>query len=177
VRTGARPPSALLAVVAIAILREGSEVVLFMYGLAAGGSSVGSLALGGLLGLAAGVAAGVALYSGLIRVDTHRMFSATNGLLVLVAAGMASTAAHFLVQADLLPPLGSPLWDTSALVANGSMPGQLLHALVGYDARPSGMQILFFAAVLAAIGAAMQWLRKSGAPTAPSERRMSPQPS
>ncbi|MBL6750803.1 MAG: FTR1 family protein [Nevskia sp.] len=177
VRAGTRPPSALLLVVAIAILREGSEVVLFIYGLAAGGSSAGSLAAGGLLGLAAGIAAGVALYSGLVRIQPHRMFSATNGLLLLVAAGMASTAAHFLVQADLLPALGSPLWDTSRLIANGSMPGQVLHALVGYDARPTGMQMIFFAAVLVAVGGAMQLLRRNGARPARPQAGMSPQPS
>ena len=176
VREGSRPPSALTVVVAIAILREGSEVVLFLYGLYAGGSTLVSLGTGSVLGLATGAAAGVALYSGLVRIPPGRMFSATNSLLLLVAAGMAATAAHFLIQADLLPTLGAQLWDTSALVANGSTLGQTLHALIGYDARPTGMQMVFFAAVLIAVRIAMYVLRTQAPPPRP-KAQVSPQPS
>src|SRR5579885_1086357 len=105
VKSGAKPPSVLLLVSAIAILREGSEVVLFLYGLAAGGSSAASLAAGSVLGLAVGAAAGAALYFGLLRIPPGKMFSATNDLLTLVAAGMAATGTRFLIQADLLPAL------------------------------------------------------------------------
>jgi len=179
VKSGARPPSALLFVVAIAILREGSEIVLFMYGLAAGGSSMTTLIAGSALGLIAGIAAGTALYFGLLRIPPGKMFSATNWLLILVAAGMASQGAHFLIQADLIPALGSQLWNTSALVANGSMAGQTLHALIGYDARPTGMQILFFIVVVAGIGLTMSLQRKSALPkkTSGSPKAVtSPQP-
>lgn len=169
VREGTRPPSALLVVVAIAILREGSEVVLFLYGLAAGGTGYTSLASGTALGIAIGGASGLALYFGLLRIPPSKMFSATNGLLLLVAAGMAANGARFLIQADWLPSLASPLWDSSRLVANGSALGRVLHALIGYDARPTGMQMLFFAAVIAAVGGAMLWQRRSRAiaPKAP----------
>jgi len=176
VKTGARPPSALLFVVAIAILREGSEVVLFLYGLSAGGSSVTTLATGSALGVVAGVAAGAALYFGLLRIPPAKMFAATNWLLILVAAGMASQGAHFLIQADLLPALGSQLWNTSALVANGSMAGQTLHALIGYDARPSGMQMLFFVAVIAAISLTMVLQRKPAAAAKSKNLTSRPQP-
>jgi len=175
VKSGSSPPSALLFVVAIAILREGSEIVLFLYSLSAGGASVPVLVAGSILGIAAGAAAGLALYLGLLRIPPGKMFSATNSLLVLVAAGMASQGAHFLIQADLLPTLGAPLWDSSVLVANGSVTGQALHALVGYDARPSGMQMLFFAVVLVGIGAAMLMQRRKKAPPAKMDRVASPQ--
>src|SRR6266446_2982592 len=50
----------------MAVLREGSELVLFLYSIAAGGGSgVADMAVGGILGLAAGVAVGGALYFGL----------------------------------------------------------------------------------------------------------------
>ncbi|MBX6420838.1 MAG: FTR1 family protein [Nevskia sp.] len=174
VRQGSRPPSALVIVVAIAILREGSEVVLFLYGLAAGGTGYAGLVGGSLLGLAIGVAAGLALYFGLLRIPPGKMFSATNGLLLLIAAGMAATGARFLIQADWLPSLASPLWDSSRFIANGSAPGRVLHALIGYDARPSGMQMLFFAAVIATVGGAMLWQRRSH--TAPPKAAAKPLP-
>jgi High-affinity Fe2+/Pb2+ permease len=160
VRDGSRAPNALAIVVAVAILREGSEIVLFVYGLAAGGVSIASLAAGGLLGVLGGAAAGLTLYLGLLRIPVGRMFSATNWLLLLVAAGMASQAGRFLLQADLLPSLGSQIWNTSWLVANGSAFGHVLHGLIGYDARPAGIQILLFALTLLGIGGASRWLSR-----------------
>ena len=144
VKAGSSSLTMLLAVVALAVLREGSEVVLFLYGMAAGGAGIGDLLAGVLLGLVGGMAVGYALYFGLLRIPLRHFFSATNGMLVLLAAGLASTAARFLTQADWLPTWGSQLWNSSALLSNGSVLGQALHILVGYDARPSGIQIVFY---------------------------------
>ncbi len=144
VSVGRRPLTALLLVVAIAVLREGSEIVLFLFAQAAGGSGWVDIAGGIALGVGAGFATGLALYFGLLRIPVRYFFTATNWLLLLLAAGMASQAARFLVQADLLPALGSRLWDTSALLSERSLLGQMLHALIGYDARPAGVQVLFY---------------------------------
>jgi high-affinity iron transporter len=77
---------------------------------------------------------------------------------------MASQAARFLIQANLLPTLASPLWDTSRLISNASLAGKALQGLIGYDARPAGMQIAFFVTVLVVIWAGMTWARRrSGA--------------
>jgi high-affinity iron transporter len=69
---------------------------------------------------------------------------------------MASQAARFLVQADLIPPLGSQVWDTSALLSDASIIGATLHTLVGYDARPAGVQILFYVVTAALIATGMR---------------------
>ncbi len=144
VKAGSSSLTMLLAVVALAVLREGSEVVLFMYGMAAGGAGTGDVVAGVPLGLIGGVGVGYALYFGLLRIPLRHFFSATNGMLVLLAAGLASTAARFLMQADWLPTWGAQLWNSSGLLDNGSVLGQALHILVGYDARPSGIQIVFY---------------------------------
>ncbi len=148
VSAGDRPMTALLIVIALAVLREGAEVVLFGFGLVAGGSNLGELALGGVLGLAAGLAVGFAMYFGLLKIPMRHFFSATNGLLVLLAAGLASSAAGYLIQADVLPALVDTLWDTSWLLSDNSFLGQVLHILVGYEDQPSGMQVLFYAGTL-----------------------------
>lgn len=145
VSRGSRPMTALLMVVAIAVLREGSEVVLFGYGLVGSGNSPGSVALGAVLGLVGGVAVGFAMYFGLLKIPMRHFFSATNGLLVLLAAGLASSAAGKLVQADALPTLVDTLWDTSWLLTDDSLLGKAMHVLVGYTAQPSGMEMLFYA--------------------------------
>jgi high-affinity iron transporter len=144
VSVGHRPLAALLVVVAIAVLREGSEAVLFVYAQAANGSDWIDLVAGVGAGILGGAAIGLALYLGLLRIPMRYFFTATNWLLLLVAAGMAAQAANFLVQADLLPAMGARLWDTSALLSDRSLFGQTLHALIGYDARPAGIQLAFY---------------------------------
>jgi high-affinity iron transporter len=167
---GARPLWALAVVVGVAVLREGSETVLFLYGIAAGGADgAAALLAGGLVGIAAGALLGAALYLGLLRIPLRHLFTVTNWMVMLLAAGMAAQAAQFLVQADLLPTLGDALWDTSFLVSDGSLAGRLLHTLVGYVSEPSGIQLLFWAATLVAIAVAAQTLgRGSTAPRAAS---------
>jgi high-affinity iron transporter len=150
--SGARPLYVLAVVVGLAVLREGSETVLFLYGIAAGGGlGAGSLIAGGALGLLGGVAMGAALYLGLLRIPTRRLFTVTSWMVLLLAAGMAAQAAGYLVQADLLPPLGNAIWDTSAVLTEDSVIGKTLHTLIGYVSRPDGIQIAFYLAVLAGI--------------------------
>ena len=172
VSQGKRPMTALLLVITLAVLREGSEVVLFGYGLVASGSSLADLAIGGGLGLVLGTALGFALYFGLLTIPVRHFFSATNALLVLLAAGLASTAAGKLVQADALPALVDPLWDSSALLTDDSLLGQTLHILVGYSAQPTGMQMVFYVAtvILLVIG-----MRLSRLPAPPAARTAPPQ--
>ena len=156
VQSGARPLYALGAVIALAVLREGSEVVLFMYGIAAGGSSGLSMLAGGATGLVAGSVLGVVLYLGLLRVPTRHFFTVTSWMILLLAAGMASQAAGYLIQADYLPSWGDMLWDSSAIVSHDSLVGEVLRTLIGYDAQPAGMQLLFYVVTLVIIGVAMR---------------------
>lgn len=151
VKAGSSSVAILLVVVALAVLREGSEIVLFLYGMAAGGAGQVGFFAGVPLGLAGGVAVGVALYFGLLGIPIRYFFTATNWMLVVLAAGLSSSAAGYLIQANLLPAWGSQLWDTSWLLTNGSIVGQALHILTGYEARPAGMQIVFWLVALAAL--------------------------
>src|SRR5437868_1142136 len=68
VRAGTQPLWALAFAVGLAVLREGSEVVLFLYGIAAAGQDgAGAMAFGGGLGLVAGVAGGGGRFFGLVH--------------------------------------------------------------------------------------------------------------
>ncbi len=152
IQSGAKELSVLMVVILIAVLREGSETVLFLYGVSiSGDASATSMLAGGAIGLVGGVALGWVLFAGLLRIPLKYFFDATSLLVLLLAAGMASQAARFLIQANMIPSLTTPLWDTSALVSNSSVVGKALQGLVGYDAQPSGMQIAFFIAVVAVI--------------------------
>ncbi len=165
IRAGHKECSILLIVVGLAVLREGSETVLFLYGIASSADAdMLSMLFGGVIGVALGSAVGYAMYAGLLRVPLRWFFSATGLLVLLLAAGMASQAAHYLIQADLLPALASPLWDTSALLPDESIPGLLLRSLIGYDARPAGMQIVFYLTVLIVISAGMKLAQRPQQP-------------
>jgi len=152
VLAGERPMAALAIVVGIAVLREGSEVVLFLYGIASqGGTSTAALLGGGALGVAAGGATTALMYYGLLAIPTHRLFSVTAGLITLLAAGMAAQAILFLQQGGYLEFLTNTVWDTSWLLKQDSIVGRLLHTLVGYNDSPNGAQILVYGATVIAI--------------------------
>lgn len=156
VAAGDKSLVAMAMVVAIAVLREGAEVVLFLYGIAASsGEGWPLLIVGGVVGIALGVAVSCLLYLGLVAIPVHRLFTVTSWLIALVAAGMAGQAAAILAGIDLIPSWGYQLWDTSWLLPQDSLAGRALHALVGYSDRPMGVQLVAYLATLAtlAIGA------------------------
>lgn len=160
IRTGARAPWALAVAIAMAVLREGAETVLFVAGYATSNASTpASVFAGCALGLLAGVGTGIALYASLAAIPLRRLFSVTNSLILLLAAAMAGQLARTLIQAGVLPSLAMPVWDTSAFISMDSAPGMLLHALIGYDARPSGMQLLFYVAGALLILGGMRFMR------------------
>jgi high-affinity iron transporter len=163
VAAGTRPLAALALITGAAVLREGSETVLFVYGITASdqGGSAAALVAGGLLGVAGGVAAGTLIYLGLLRMPVRRLFAVTSWMVLLLAGGLAAQAAAFLVQAGLLPALGNQMWDTSFILPDDSLAGRIMHTLVGYVARPEGIQLLIFVATLVAIGLPM-WLISRG---------------
>lgn len=145
VSEGRRPLTALGIVVGVAVLREGSEVVLFLYGIAAsGGTTAAGMIAGGALGLVAGAAMAALIYFGLLAIPAHRLFTATSWLITLLAAGMASQAIAFIQQAGYASVLQDPLWDTSFILSDDSIPGKLAHTLVGYTAQPDGLQLIAY---------------------------------
>jgi high-affinity iron transporter len=164
VASGQEPLAALAIVCGVAVLREGSEVVLFLYGIAASGgtSGLGMLA-GGVLGLLAGAGVSALMYLGLLTVPARYLFSFTSGLITLLAAGLAAQAAAFLQQAGYIEALTSTVWDTSWLLSDDSVLGRLLHTLIGYTDRPSGAQLVAYLLTVAIIVGLMRLQRSHGA--------------
>lgn len=156
VTVGTKPLYALAVVVGAAVMREGSEVVLFLNGIASGGVGNSAMLAGGVLGIVAGGALGFALYFGLLRLSLNMLFRVTGWMILLLAAGMAAQGAKFLVQGGFLPPLGGFMWNTSWLLSENSLVGQTLHTLIGYTARPLPVQAIFYVATLVVIGGLMK---------------------
>jgi high-affinity iron transporter len=149
VAEGSKPLLALAVVVGVAVLREGSEVALFLYGVAAsdGGSAL-SLAIGGLIGLALGAAVCLLTYFGLMRIPPRALFATTTVLITLLAAGMAAQAVAFLERANWLTRLDTVVWDSGWLLSDKSIAGRTMHTLIGYTDQPTEMQLLVYLGVL-----------------------------
>ena len=149
VREGTKGVAALGVVIAVAVMREGSEVALFLYGLAASsGSSGWQLLAGGGLGLALGVGVTALTYFGLVTIPTRWLFRVTTVLIGFLAAGLAAQAMSFLQQAGLVTALENTAWNSSAILSDTSLFGRVLHTLIGYTDQPSQLQVVAYLVVL-----------------------------
>ena len=164
VSAGEQPLTALAIVVGVAVLREGSEVVLFLYGIGQSTTAAGMLA-GGILGVAAGAAVSALMYYGLLAIPPGKLFQTTAWLITLLAAGMAAQAVLLIQNAGYLNVLTRSLWDTSWVLPDGGegwrgIAGKMLHTLVGYTAAPDGAQLVAYIATVAAILGLTRWERR-----------------
>jgi high-affinity iron transporter len=152
IRSGSKPLIALAIVVAVAVLREGSEIVLFLYGIVvAGGSSGVSIFIGGVIGLLLGVGVAFLTFKGLVAIPMRHLFRVTTLLISFIAAGMAVQAVAFLEQADVATKLDRTVWDTSSVLPDDAILGRVLHTLIGYTDQPTELQLLVYVLTLATI--------------------------
>src|SRR5260370_15940348 len=171
VRTGSRSIAALGVVCAVAVMREGSEVAWFMYGLvASAGATRAELAAGAALGLLAGVALTGVTYFGLMTIPQRRLFAVTTALISFLAAGLAAQATLFLQQAGVLTMMSETAWDTSAILSDTSLFGRVLHTLIGYSDEPSVLQVVVYVATLAIIVVLTKTFGPRRSPTAKASR-------
>jgi high-affinity iron transporter len=160
VKNGTRELSAVALAIAMIVLREGSESVLFLQGLMAS-ESMGQVLSGGVLGLMGGVLLGLFIYKGLIQIPLKSLFSVTSMLLMVVAAGLAGQLAKFLIQADLIPSIEGQIWDTTNILSVDSYIGNGMHILLGYEPTPSAMQVIFYFGTMIVISG-LSWRVKKG---------------
>lgn len=168
VARGDRSILAMAVVIAIAVLREGSEVVLFLYGIAISAEiDLAQMLLGGFFGILGGAALSVIIYRGLLAIPLRWLFSVTSGLVALLAAGMAGQAAALLARDDILPAWGYRLWDTSWLLSDGSLAGRAATALFGYTAQPLGIQLAAWLVTLGVLFFGARLIRQSSGHSVP----------
>jgi high-affinity iron transporter len=130
----------MAASVVLAIVREGSEIMIYLSGFLQVSDLLIPVLAGSVIGAGIGISVGVVFYYLLLNLVRRAAVITGGVLLSLVAAGMAAQATQLLTQADWLPSQ-YPLWDSSWLVAEQSVFGQVLYALVGYEATPTPLQL------------------------------------
>jgi high-affinity iron transporter len=166
----------LATIAFVAVFREGVETVLFLWGVVAQrGLHVGSLSLvgAGLAGAALAVGTAWLFFRGAAFLSLRTFFRTTGILLLLVAAGLLTSAVNQLISLGYLPPIVPQVWNSSWLVRDGSPLGAVLAALMGYRSRPSLLEVLAFVAYFPP----MVWaLRRSEGRLRPAPARRAPAP-
>ncbi len=162
VAVGEKPLHMLAIVVGLSVLREGIEVVLFLYGLIASSEvSILKIIEGAIVGGFLGSMAGLLLYYGMLRIPMKYFFSVIRWMLTFLAASMMSNAAGKLASIHILPTIGAPIWDSSMFLAQGSIMGRLLHMFLGYLDKPMGIQLIFYMATILVIMGLPKVLQKN----------------
>lgn len=145
INSGTASKFMLVIVIASTILREGVEILLYIYSISSAEDITINEYIWGLgLGGAGGFLVGIILYNGLIKYAGRYIFKISTILLILIAAGLSSEAANILTSAGFIDILTDQLWDTSWIIDDSTILGKVLKITTGYDAKPNGMQLIFY---------------------------------
>ncbi len=135
----------LILLIAFILFREGTEIILFIYGITMSQSiSVLDNILPIILGGGCGFLLGFSIYFGLLKFPVKYIFKFSSIFLILISAGLASESASILTTSGLINVLNQELWNTSWFIDTSTIFGKTFSVLTGYTARPNGLQILFY---------------------------------
>lgn len=146
----------IASIIALAVFREGAEMVLFCFGANAQGTPWLEIAEGAGLGIIGGIVIGALFYQGMIRLFARHFLNITSIMLAFLASGLAAKGVYYLAMVGLVPDFGSQMWDSSAFISNQSVLGESLGVLLGYNATPSGIELMVYVAALATIFTALK---------------------
>ncbi len=159
----------LFVLVAIAVAREGSETVVFLYGtVAAGedGNNMLMLALAGVAGFVVALLTFWLLQLGGKLITWRRFFRVTEILLLLLAGSLLVGGLDHLISLDVLPTIIDPVWDSSWLLSDSTGFGKILADFAGYRALPALISVLLWVAYWIVVWALLRWVGGKPAPVA-----------
>ncbi|WVV49214.1 FTR1 family protein [Pseudomonas sp. NA13] len=164
----------LLVLALLAVSREGSETVVFLYGAGARlqGPQLGLFAVGALAGLVLSLLTVSLLHSSRRFISWPRFFAISEAILLLLGAALLVSGIER-VGGQLLAMdwpeavyrgIGDALWDSSAILDDGHGFGGFVADFTGYRASPSAMTLLVW---LGYWGVVAGWLRPRKAQNLP----------
>ena len=143
----------------MAILREGTEIFIYASSFIYEQVFFKSFLLGGFIGASIGISAGVLIYYLILSIQyKNPLFSI--GVMAFISASMSSQAIMYLMQAGIINSQ-LPLWNSSDLISESSIPGQLLYAFIGYEATPTPLQVGVYTLILSIETFIIFWAKKS----------------
>lgn len=137
----------LLVLVMIAVAREGSETVVFLWGTVLAGAQQNQawmLAAAGVGGFLLALLTFYILQLGGKIITWRRFFQITEVLLLLLAGSLLVNGIDHLISLEAIPTLVDPVWDTSAVLDDSSGIGKVLADFAGYRAMPSLTHVIIF---------------------------------
>jgi high-affinity iron transporter len=150
----------MVALAAVAVLREGFETVLFFSALGYSGDPTLTLQsgiTGGLLGLVASIVLVAAFMRGARNLSIQPFFKYTGILIIVIAGGFVASSVNMLQAIDWLPVLVASVFDISFILDDERGLGIFLRALFGYNASPTLLQFCSWILYLGVFGAS--WWR------------------
>ncbi|QKH34194.1 FTR1 family protein [Achromobacter pestifer] len=166
----------LFVLVAIAVAREGSETVVFLYGTVSageGGSDMLMLALAGVAGFVVALLTFWLLQLGGKLITWRRFFRVTEILLLLLAGSLLVGGLDHLISLDVLPTIVDPVWDSSWLLSDSTGVGKILADFAGYRALPALTSVLLWVAYWIIVWALLRWVGGKPAKAATAVRSAS----
>ncbi len=162
----------VFTLVAVAVLREGAEIVLFIAGsfnpdATQSGIAQYSPALGCILGILTSGLIGVAIFKCGAKINIRLFFQILGSVLILIVSGLIITALSALDLANTIdtainpttgayeflnPPqkivpwfaLGEQVTNTTAVLPQGQFPGILLATMFGYSDKLYAVQVVAY---------------------------------
>ena len=138
----------LVAIAFIAVVREGIEMVLFLFAATGVAESAVTFTIGGLLGLAIAIVIGYGVYKGTSRLNLRTFFNATGLVLVIFAAGLLAHGIHEFNEAELIPNIVEHVYNINSILPEQSTFGRFLTAIFGYNGNPSLTEIIGYVVYL-----------------------------
>lgn len=150
-RYGCALAKCMTAIVVLAVSREGGEILIFFSSYVRVEAELVRALTSGFVGLLVALSVGMLAFLILTSVRSTLALGAQSILLALVCIGMAVQGTQLLTQADWLPA-GQPVWDSSWLLDEASMLGQMVYAVFGYEATPAPGEVIALACAAGAVG-------------------------
>ncbi len=148
---------ALVAMAFLAVLREGFETAVFLVAAFNESANPTTAATGALIGILVACVLGYGIYSGGFRINLARFFRITGAVLVLVAAGLVMSAFHTAHEAGWIDAGQRQVADLTWLVRPGSVQSSLLTGMLGWQPRPTVIEVVAYVAFLAPVMAFVLW--------------------
>ncbi|HEX3721551.1 MAG TPA: iron uptake system protein EfeO [Nitrolancea sp.] len=149
--------TAFIAMSFFAVLREGFETAVFVLAVFQSASDTTAAGAGVVLGLIVAAILGYLLYRGGARINLNKFFKFTGVVLVLVAAGLASSALHSAHEAGWFNGLQTQALNLTWLVDPGSVRSALLSGMLGLHARPTVGEVLIWLIYAVPLTAYVVW--------------------
>lgn len=147
-----------IIIMAMAIAREGAEIIVYYSGMAEQQRHSNSMIIGGIIGGGLGICIGVLSFTILYQLAAKNLMIASSVLLILIIAGVMTEATQYFIQAGWVMT-DEPIWDISSFISESSVTGQLLYAVFAYEASPTLEEVMVWCLTAGLLGGCLFIIR------------------